>query len=107
MNYFDDRIGIGVAAPEYTLDAANRIRLRSGGSAAVSAGMWLNKTDNSGLQSFFGIENDTYAGIYGANGANWAFGINTTNGDAKFTGRIAIGNVAHNAPITPPCTVKP
>lgn len=79
-------VGIGTSNPQFLLDINNRIRIGSGGDLANSAGIWLNKTDNSALQAFIGIENDNYVGFYGISGAGWKFGMNTQNGALKING---------------------
>ena len=93
-------VGIG-NNPQFKLDVSNRIRLRSGGDLTNSAGIWMNKTNNSNVQAFFGVENDTYAGIYGT-GSFWSFGVNTTNGDVKILGKLGIGTTNPNAPLSFP-----
>jgi hypothetical protein len=77
-------VGIGNSNPGFLLDVNNRIRIRSGGNLANTAGIWLNKTDNSAPQSFIGIEDDNYVGFYGA--AGWKFSMNTQTGALKING---------------------
>jgi hypothetical protein len=92
-------VGIGIN-PEFILDVNNRIRLRSG-AGGNTAGMWLNNANNTATQSFIGIENDTYAGIY-SHSSGWSFGMNTSNGDVKIMSRLGIGTTTPNAPLTFP-----
>ena len=94
-------LGIGTLTPGFILDINDRMRIRSGGNLSTTAGVWMNKTNNLELQSFFGIENDSYAGIYG-NVSGWSFGMNTTNGDIKMMGRVGIGTTTPNAPLSFP-----
>lgn len=75
-------VGIGNTDPGYILDVNNRMRIRSGGDASNTAGIWLNSTDNSAVQSFFGIESDNTMGFYGS-GSGWSFTMNTNTGKIK------------------------
>jgi len=69
-------VGIGINAPGFLLDVANRIRLRAGSSG--SAGLWLyNGTTDVG---FVGDVTGGYIGMYGNTGAGWGQVMNTTNG---------------------------
>lgn len=79
-------VGIGVADdnPIYKLDVGDRIRLRSG-SAASTAGLWLNNPGNSAAIAFMGIKDVDVAGIYG-NNSGWGLVMNTN------TGAVAVGN---------------
>jgi hypothetical protein len=86
-------VGIGVNNPEFKLDVAERIRIRSGGSSATSAGLWLNNNANNASPAFIGMQTDNLVGFYGSNGANWALNMNTTNGN------VGIGNNNPNAPL--------
>ena len=79
------------------------MRIRTGNDGG--AGIWLNNAANSSLQSFIGLENDTYTGIYGAAGAGWAFGMNTLNGNIKMMGLVGIGTATPNAPLSFPATL--
>ncbi len=90
-------IGIGTSNPMFMLDVANRMRIRSGGDLTNSAGLWLNRTDNSATQAFFGVEDNNWAGFYG--GSGWSFGMNTNNGDVKILSRLGIGTSTPNAPL--------
>ena len=75
-------VGIGNTNPGYILDVNNRMRIRSGGDASNTAGIWLNSTDNSAVQSFIGIESDNTMGFYGS-GSGWSFTMNTNTGKIK------------------------
>jgi hypothetical protein len=79
------------------------MRIRSGGDLFHSAGIWFNKTDNSGLAGFVGMEDDTHAGIWGA-GA-FRLSVNTTNGALKIngnegtSGQVLTSNGSGQAPV--------
>jgi len=77
-------VGIGNSDPAYQLDIANRIRIRSGGNAGVSAGLWLNNNANAEA-AFIGMEDDTHVGFYGLT-SGWKFGMNTQTGALKING---------------------
>ncbi len=79
-------LGIGTNNPGYLLDVNNRMRIASGGNPSNSAGIWFNKTDNSSLQAFIGIEDDSHIGFFGNNGANWKFAMNTATGALQVNG---------------------
>lgn len=98
-------MGIGNSDPSFILDVSKRIRIRSEGNITSTAGIWFNRTDNLAMQSFFGIENDTYAGIYGST-SGWSLGVNTTNGNVKIMGRLGIGTTSPNAPLSFPPTLE-
>lgn len=74
------KVGIGTNAPAYKLDVADRIRIRTG-PGGESAGIWLNKSDNTSAVSFIGMYNDNHVGIYSELGASWNFLMNLTNGN--------------------------
>lgn len=74
------RVGIGTNSPAFKLDVADRIRLRTG-PGGESAGIWLNKADNTAAVSFIGMYNDNHVGIYSELGASWNFLMNLTNGN--------------------------
>ncbi len=90
-------VGIG-NNPFFKLDITGRMRIRTG--ADGEAGIWLNNAANTSIQSFIGLENDTYAGLYGAAGAGWGFGMNTLNGNVKMMGLVGIGTTTPNAPLS-------
>ena len=78
------KVGIGTLTPSFALDVADRIRVRNGASG--TAGIWLNKIDNSSPAGFIGNYDDTHIGLYGSNGAAWSLLMNTANGN------VGIGN---------------
>ncbi|MEO6405797.1 MAG: hypothetical protein ABIY51_14985, partial [Ferruginibacter sp.] len=78
-------VGIGNTNPGYLLDVNKRMRIRSGGDLGTTAGIWLNKTDNTALQSFIGIEDNNYVGFYGL-ATGWKFCMNTQTGALKING---------------------
>lgn len=84
----DGRVAVGNIVPEYTLDVANRMRLRSGGDANNTAGMWFNNVANTALTGFTGVFNDNTMGFYGNTGAGWSLLMNTTSGN------VGIGTAA-------------
>jgi hypothetical protein len=86
-------IGIGNNNPSYQLDINNRIRIRSGGNAFSSAGIWLNRTDNSRLAGFIGISPFGNIGFYSDFGAVWGLTQHAT------TGFIGIKNDNPHAPL--------
>ena len=91
-------VGIGNANPGYKLDVSGRMRLRH--SPDGTAGLWLNNSANTAVQSFFGMEDDNYVGLYGSTG--WNFGMNINNGDVKIMSRLGIGTTTPNAPLSFP-----
>ncbi|MFM9909753.1 MAG: hypothetical protein ACKVOW_10410 [Chitinophagaceae bacterium] len=98
-------VGIGNNNPTLRLDITGRMRIRTGLDG--EAGIWLNNNNNTGVQGFMGLENDTYLGLYGAGGSGWSFGMNTINGDIKMSGRLGIGTTTPNAPLSfPPALGK-
>jgi hypothetical protein len=76
-------VGIG-NNPFFKLDITGRMRIRTGNDG--EAGIWLNNNANTGIQSFIGLENDTYVGLYGAAGAGWGLGMSTVTGALKING---------------------
>jgi hypothetical protein len=77
-------VGIGVepAITDGILDINGTMRIRRGAS---SAGIWLNKVNNSGVAGFIGMEDDTHLGFYG-NVSGWKFGLNTATGAIRVNG---------------------
>ena len=59
-------VGVGTNAPAYILDVNSRMRIRHNGTN--TAGIWLNKSDNT-EGSFIGNVNDTTLGFWGPAGA--------------------------------------
>jgi hypothetical protein len=84
--------GIGVLDPTYRIDIGARMRIRSGGNAGTSAGIWLNKNDNSGLLGFVGVDGNNDIGIF-SSASNWSFLVNTTNGNAWVKGTVTANGV--------------
>jgi len=98
LNSLSGNTGIG-AAPAYKLDVNGRGRFRS--TPGASAGIWLNKNDNT-EGAFIGMINDSTSGFWG-NGAvgNWRvavdvknamLGIGTTDPVAPLSFASALGN---------------
>lgn len=81
-------VGIGVTNPEFKLDVGGRLRVRSGGDANSSAGVWLNDIANSTTAAFVGMMTNNQVGIFGTAVGNFGFNMNTSNG---FVG-IGLGN---------------
>lgn len=85
LNYLG-YLGLGVSDPNYRLDVDGRMRIRSGGSNSVSAGLWLNNNSNTEA-AFIGMENDSYVGFFGnSGGGGWKFSMNTQNGALRING---------------------
>lgn len=78
-------VGIGNSDPAYRLDLSGRMRIRSGGNAATSAGLWLNNVANSSVPAFIGMLSDNQVGFYGS-GVGWGFTMNTQTGAVEFDG---------------------
>jgi hypothetical protein len=92
-------IGVGVFTPEYRLDVAGRMRIRSGGDANTSAGLWLNNSANSTTSAFMGMVNDNTVGFYGRGINRFGLTMNTDNGDVNIPDNIDVAgnaNVAGN-----------
>jgi hypothetical protein len=84
--------GIGIVDPTHRLDLAGRIRIRSGGTGSTSAGIWLNKIDNSGLLGFVGVDGNNDIGIY-SNTSGWSFVMDDATGNAKVKGTVTANGV--------------
>ncbi len=82
------KVGFGIepTIADGIMDVTGGIRIRSGGPGGPTAGVWLNKMDNSGPAAFIGMENDNYTGFYGARGAGWGFVLNGQSGALKING---------------------
>ena len=75
-------VGIGTNNPQYPLDINGRMRLS--GTNPNDPGIWLN---DAGIdRAFVGLENNTYVGFYGNQGAGWKFGMNNQSGALKVNG---------------------
>lgn len=86
------RMVIGTTSPQYAFDITGRIRLKAKTlNAQESAGIWLNKQDNSAAAVFFGMANDSTIGFYGNYGAGWGLTMNNTNGNVNVNTKIGIG----------------
>lgn len=70
--------GVGVLNPIYKFEVSNRMRIRSGGIAAESAGIWLNNLANNNTPAFMGMFADNLVGFYGS-GTGWGLTMNTSN----------------------------
>jgi hypothetical protein len=69
-------VGIGSIDPQYKLDIDGRMRIQHAGA---SAGIWLNKTDNT-EGTFFGQYDDNTVGFWGPGTSSvWRFGFNLPN----------------------------
>jgi hypothetical protein len=78
--YWDNnsrRLGLGTKQPEYSLDVSGRMRVRSNGSLAETAGIWFTNILD---QAFVGMRNDDTLGIYGSN-AQWQFKQDVNSGN--------------------------
>lgn len=64
-------------------------------ASGESAGIWLNKNDNSGGAAFMGLANDTQVGLFGNTGAGWGLTMNTTTGNVG----IGLNGAAAQAPL--------
>lgn len=102
-------LGIGVANPQYILDAGKRARIRYG---TETAGIWFSKTNNLANQgAFFGNSSDTETGIFIGN--NWRLLLNesgvlklpnlagsgTRNVAADANGNLVISNLSATAQV--------
>jgi hypothetical protein len=84
--------GIGILDPAYRLDLAGRMRIRSGGTGSASAGIWLNKIDNSGLLGFVGVDGNNDIGIY-SNTSGWSFVVDDATGNVTVKGTVKANGV--------------
>lgn len=64
-------------------------------ASGESAGIWLNKNDNTGGAAFMGLSNDTQVGLFGNTGAGWGLTMNTTTGNVG----IGLNGAAAQAPL--------
>jgi hypothetical protein len=74
----NDNVGIGTNAPDYALDVADRIRVRSG--AHGSAGMFFFQSNLGVDRAFVGMLDDTHVGFWGST-TGWGTVMDTTNGN--------------------------
>lgn len=91
-NASSQNVGIGLSDPNYLLDVADRIRLRSG---LGSAGIWFNNTTNDTLNGFVGTQNDINIAVYGTGVADWFVYMNTAVGNVGIG--VAAQGTAGNA----------
>lgn len=78
-------VGIGINdVPAFKLDIGDRVRIRSGGGFST-AGLYFNKSDNSQVAGFIGMDDDTHVGFWGS-GVGWRFSMNTQSGALKING---------------------
>lgn len=84
-------VGIGTITPNQRLDVAGRMRLRH--TPNNTAGIWLNKSDNTDA-SFIGQVNDTTFGVWDAPSSVWRFAFNHQSG------RLGIGTTLPSAPLS-------
>jgi hypothetical protein len=83
-------VGIGLTNPNQILDINGRMRIRH--TPGFTSGVWMSNSTNGlgdGDGAFFGLLNDTQAGIFIGN--SWRFAFNN-NGNAVITGFTQLGN---------------
>jgi hypothetical protein len=78
---FAQNVGIGLTNPQYPLDINGRLRIRSGGDANSTAGLWLNNVVNTSTPAFIGMMNDNQVGIFGQGLRDWGFNMDLSNGN--------------------------
>jgi hypothetical protein len=86
----DGKVGIGLTSPNQILDINGRMRIRH--TPGFTSGVWMSNSTNGlgdGDGAFFGLLNDTQAGIFIGN--SWRFAFNS-NGNAVITGFTQLGN---------------
>ncbi|HMP94311.1 MAG TPA: tail fiber domain-containing protein, partial [Phnomibacter sp.] len=86
-------VGLGALDPAYRLDIRGRARIRSGGTGPTSAGIWLNRNDNSALAGFVGVDGNNDLGIYTSNNASWSFLVHITTGNVTVKGNVTANGV--------------
>ncbi len=114
-------LGLGNSLPQYRLDAAGRIRIRTGtvGNVFTSSGIWMDDYRDGDTRIFFGMQDSIRLGIWGDGtpGVGWGFNFNARNGNVgigiqsasekldvagniKSTGIISAANYLLNTPKT-------
>ncbi|RSM99459.1 hypothetical protein DMB42_41850 [Nonomuraea sp. WAC 01424] len=78
--------GAGLNVSGGVLDVGRRMRVRQGEDP--SAGIWFYQRVPNADRALIGMADDTTVGIWGNTGANWALRIDTTTGEASFTGTL-------------------
>lgn len=73
-------VGIGTAAPGYSLDVVGRSRIQqaSGGS---TAGLWFYQAGPAEDRGFIGMRNDNQLGLWGSEGIGWGMVMDVANGN--------------------------
>jgi hypothetical protein len=100
------KTGIGVfpSITDGVLDVNGRMRIRSGGSQLLSAGIWLNNTSNTAQAAFLGMEDSVHVGLKGTGAIppsllmNTVTGALSINGAEGASGEILTSNGAGQAP---------
>jgi hypothetical protein len=88
-------VGIGTTHPQFPLDLAGRMRIRSMGAGANTAGLWLNNSNNTLAKGFVGMFDDTRMGFYMDGPGGWGLTMN----DAGNVG--VVGNVTAAGFVSP------
>jgi len=79
------KVGIGTTSPNYILDVAGRMRVRTQGGA-FTAGIWFSGYGNTD-RAFVGMQAEKLVGFWGNTGnPGWRLNVNTDNGDLNITG---------------------
>ncbi|MGZ5221889.1 MAG: hypothetical protein ACXWC7_17515 [Chitinophagaceae bacterium] len=78
-------LGLGNGFPQYRLDAAGRIRIRTGtvGNIFTSSGIWMDDYRDGNTRIFLGMQDSIRLGIWGDGipGVGWGFNFNARNGN--------------------------
>lgn len=82
-------VGIGINNPGFLLDVNGRMRVRHGNG---TAGIYFMDSANSTNRGFVGLFDDNTIGLFGGNGAGWAFRMNTSSGAVNFSGIVSIAS---------------
>ena len=92
-------VGIGVLNPQFVMDIAGRIRLRSANSETT--GLWLSNVSNTALPAFIGMAAENVVGFYGSGMPGWGLTMNTTNGNVG----IGLNGALANRPLSFPAAL--